>query len=51
MKKLIDKLMAKFGYYPAKKLYDFPVEKAKPVARKKPAVPKATTRKAATKKQ
>ena len=49
MRNLIDKLMAKFGYYRAKNLYDFPVEKAP--AKKKPAVRKATTRKPATKKQ
>jgi hypothetical protein len=41
MKKLIDKLIAKFGYYPAKKLYDFPVEAP---AKKKTVVKKATTR-------
>ena len=47
MKNLIDKVMAYFGYYPAKKLYDFPVEA--PV-KKKPAVKKATTRKPTVKK-
>ena len=48
MKKIIDKVMAYFGYYPAKKLYDFPVEKA-PVKRK-PTVKRATTRKPTVKK-
>jgi hypothetical protein len=42
MKKILDKVMAYFGYYPAKKLYDFPVEKA--IAKKRPTVKKATTR-------
>lgn len=48
MKKLIDKLMAYFGYYPAKELYDFPVV-AEPV-KKKPTVRKATTKKTTEKK-
>ena len=48
MKKILNKVMAYFGYYPAKNLYDFPVEKAP--AKKKPAVRKATTRKPAVKK-
>jgi hypothetical protein len=48
MKKIIDKVMAYFGYYPQKTLYDLIVEKAP--ARKKPAVRKATTRKPAVKK-
>jgi hypothetical protein len=48
MRNLIDKIMAYFGYYKTKTLYDFPVVKAP--AKKKPAVRKATTRKPAIKK-
>jgi hypothetical protein len=42
MKKTIEKLFAALGYYPAKKLHEFSIEK--PVAKKRTTIKKATTR-------